>query len=65
MNIHADKAVTAGSDSQIGRIPVVAREDHRRLLGLITRKNIISAYNRALMRRHTQLEQTQDEEHFE
>ncbi len=49
----------------IGRIPVVAREDHRRLLGLITRKNIISAYNRALMRRHTQLEQTQDEEHFE
>ncbi len=49
----------------VGRIPVVAREDHRRLLGLITRKNIISAYNRALMRRHTRLEQTQDEEHFE
>ena len=49
----------------VGRIPVVAREDHTRLLGLITRKNIISAYNRALMRQHTKLEETQDEEYFE
>lgn len=49
----------------VGRIPVVARDDHTRLLGLITRKNIISAYNRALMRRHTKLEEIQDEVHFE
>jgi len=49
----------------VGRLPVVPREDHSRILGLITRKNIISAYNRALMRRHTKLDQVQDEEYFE
>ena len=49
----------------VGRLPVVSREDHSRLLGLLTRKNIISAYNRALMRQHTRLEETQTEEHFD
>lgn len=49
----------------VGRIPVVAREDHSKLLGLITRKNVISAYNQALMRQHTHLEETQTEEHFD
>jgi len=49
----------------VGRIPVVSREDHTRLLGLLTRKNIISAYNQALMRHHTHLEETETEEHFD
>ena len=49
----------------VGRIPVVSREDHTRLLGLLTRKNIISAYNQALMRHHTRLEETETEEHFD
>jgi len=49
----------------VGRIPVVDRKDHSKLLGLITRKNVITAYNRALMRAHTKLEETQDEEYFE
>lgn len=49
----------------VGRIPVVSRDDHTRLLGLLTRKNIISAYNQALMRHHTHLEETETEEHFD
>ena len=49
----------------VGRIPVVAREDHSRLLGLLTRKNVIAAYKQALMRQHTRLEETQTEEHFD
>jgi CIC family chloride channel protein len=32
----------------IGRIPVVKRNDKQHILGLITRKSIISAYNKAL-----------------
>ncbi len=49
----------------VGRLPVVSREDHTRLLGLLTRKNIIAAYNQALMRHHTHLEETETEEHFD
>jgi CIC family chloride channel protein len=49
----------------VGRLPVVDPEDHRRLLGLITRKNVISAYNRALMRQHERLEETEDTEFYE
>jgi len=49
----------------VGRLPVVSREDHTRLIGLLTRKNIISAYNQALMRQHTRLEETETEEHFD
>jgi CIC family chloride channel protein len=35
-------------ERNIGRIPVVEREDPRHLVGLITRKNIIAAYNQVL-----------------
>ncbi len=48
----------------VGRIPVVDPEDHSRLLGLITRKNIIEAYNRGLIRGHTDLEATIETETF-
>ncbi|MFQ5808312.1 MAG: chloride channel protein [Armatimonadota bacterium] len=49
----------------VGRLPVVAREDHSRLLGLVTRKNVIRAYNRALMRAHHGLHADADMETFE
>ncbi|MCD6351386.1 MAG: chloride channel protein [Armatimonadetes bacterium] len=49
----------------VGRLPVVDREDHSKLLGLITRKNILSAYNRALMARHTDLDDTIQAEHYD
>lgn len=49
----------------IGRLPVVARDDHSRLIGLVTRKNIIAAYNRALVRLHTDLTATVKPEHIE
>ena len=49
----------------IGRLPVVERQDHTRLIGLITRKNIIAAYNRALLKLHTHLEETVKPEHIE
>jgi CIC family chloride channel protein len=32
----------------IGRIPVVNRDDQEHIVGLITRKSIITAYNQAL-----------------
>lgn len=48
----------------VGRLPVVATDDHQRLLGLITRKNILSAYNQALTSRHTRLEETVRPEHL-
>jgi CIC family chloride channel protein len=49
----------------IGRLPVVDPRDHSKLLGLITRKNIIAAYNRSLQEAHTNLEETQEAEHFD
>jgi CIC family chloride channel protein len=49
----------------VGRVPVVSREDHRELLGIITRKDIISAYNRALVQTHTDLGKTAETELFE
>ena len=49
----------------VGRLPVVDPDDHRVLLGLITRKNIIAAYNRALMRQHERLDETEDTETYE
>lgn len=49
----------------IGRLPVVDPDDHTRLIGLITRKNIISAYNRVLMHHHTHLDKTIKPEHIE
>ena len=38
-------------ERNIGRIPVVERDNETHLVGLITRKNIIAAYNRALQKR--------------
>ncbi len=38
-------------ERNIGRIPVVEQNDHTNLVGLITRKGIITAYNRELHRR--------------
>ncbi|PLX74905.1 MAG: chloride channel protein [Desulfuromonas sp.] len=35
----------------IEQLPVVDRETHRRLVGIISRRDIVSAYNRALMSR--------------
>ncbi|MBC7287077.1 MAG: chloride channel protein [Armatimonadetes bacterium] len=49
----------------VGRLPVVSREDHTRLVGLVTRKNILSAYGRALLARHTGLHETVRPEHFD
>jgi chloride channel protein, CIC family len=37
-------------ERNIGRIPVVEKEDKTHLLGLITRKSIISAYNKELIK---------------
>ena len=34
--------------NDIGRIPVIENNDTGKLIGLITRKNIISTYNKAL-----------------
>jgi CIC family chloride channel protein len=36
------------AERDIGRIPVVERGNHNHLIGLITRENIIAAYNQAL-----------------
>jgi len=49
----------------IGHLPVVDRDDHTHLLGMLTRQDIISAYKRFLMRQHTHLETTQDEDDFD
>jgi CIC family chloride channel protein len=35
----------------IEQLPVVDREDKRKLVGLISRRDMVSAYNRALMSR--------------
>jgi CIC family chloride channel protein len=32
-------------------LPVVDRETHRKLIGIVSRRDIVSAYNRALMSR--------------
>jgi CIC family chloride channel protein len=35
-------------EKDVGRIPVIERENQRHLIGLITRENIIAAYNKAV-----------------
>jgi CIC family chloride channel protein len=37
-------------EKDIGRIPVVEKENPSHLIGLITRENIIAAYNEALVK---------------
>ncbi len=49
----------------VAQIPVVDPEDHTRLVGMITRKDTVTAYNRALVRAHTALEETAKTELFE
>ncbi len=49
----------------IGRLPVVERDNHTKLVGLVTRKNIIAAYNKALLKLHTHLDDTVKPEHIE
>lgn len=39
------------SERDVGRLPVVAREDKRKLLGVLRRADVIHAYNLALTRR--------------
>jgi len=39
------------ASKQIGRLPVVEREDKTRLLGLITRSDIVNAYNKKVVER--------------
>ncbi len=39
------------SGTQVGRIPVVDRRDHRKLLGVLRRSDILNAYGRALAHR--------------
>ena len=41
-------------EKNVGRIPVVEREDPQRLAGLITRENIIVAYHEASLRKKEQ-----------
>jgi CIC family chloride channel protein len=48
----------------VGRLPVVDPDDPEKLVGLITRKNIIAAYHRRLDASHTHLDDTLDEEQF-
>jgi CIC family chloride channel protein len=49
----------------VGRLPVVSRENHTHMVGLVTRGSIINAYNRALIKRHTRLTDTVQPEHIE
>ena len=44
-----DIALKRLASKQIGRLPVVAREDKTKLLGLITRSDIVNAYNKKVV----------------
>lgn len=46
----AFRAVQRMASSDIGRLPVVRAENHRRLVGLVRRADIVTAYQRALGR---------------
>ena len=52
---HADESLGAAlrrmSTRDIGRLPVVARDDPSRLVGVLRRSNVIRAYDAALIRR--------------
>ncbi|MGI5819935.1 MAG: chloride channel protein [Armatimonadota bacterium] len=45
----------------VGRMPVVSRADHRRIVGILTEKDVVSAYNHALIRHHTNLGRSETE----
>ena len=46
-----DQAMRKIGYRNIEQLPVVDRETHSKLIGIISRRDIVSAYNRALMRR--------------
>ncbi len=46
-----DQAMRKIGYRNIEQLPVVDRETHRRLIGIISRRDIVTAYNRALMSR--------------
>jgi CIC family chloride channel protein len=46
-----DQAMRKIGYRNIEQLPVVDRESHRKLIGIISRRDIVSAYNRALMGR--------------
>jgi CIC family chloride channel protein len=52
------KALEQMSTRGLGRMPVISREDPRRLVGLIRRADIIEAYTLALNRRAEKLQQS-------
>ena len=44
-----DVALKRLASKQIGRLPVVDKEDKTKLLGLITRSDIVNAYNKKVV----------------
>ena len=46
-----DQAMRKIGYRNIEQLPVVDRASHRKLIGIISRRDIVSAYNRALMGR--------------
>ncbi|MFP4636600.1 MAG: chloride channel protein, partial [Nitriliruptoraceae bacterium] len=44
------RAVQRMAAADVGRLPVVSAEDHRRLVGIVRRADVVSAYQRALSR---------------
>lgn len=44
------------ADKNVGRLPVVSRDNTERLIGLITRKSLMNAYNQALRKNRVYLE---------
>ena len=44
------RAVQRMASIDVGRLPVVSAEDHRRLVGMVRRADIVTAYQRALRR---------------
>lgn len=44
-----DTALKRLASKQIGRLPVVDREDKKKLLGIITRSDIVNAYNKKIV----------------
>jgi CIC family chloride channel protein len=63
ITIHADEnldtAMRSIGDRNIEQLPVVDRETQRKLYGIISRHDIISAYNRALMTRTLETEENE------
>jgi chloride channel protein, CIC family len=61
ITVHADedldRAMQKMGYRNIEQLPVVAREDGRKLVGIISRRDMVSAYNRALMARSLKVDE--------